>query len=153
VVVKDGSVEEDHLFLSEWYQPLTDNTLTLLFDRLKKRAGISEKPVSPSVLRDTFAMRYLQAGGELEALRDILGLANVAALKRYERRSRQKSGEEQQKAPAEEPLSRPMPVPHTSKRRRRRSSAVATRNHQPRGAGSSDSAVGKVPVTHAEDDP
>ncbi len=48
-----GDVEDDHLFLSEWYRPLTSNSLTLLFDRLWKRAGISDKPVSPSVLRDT----------------------------------------------------------------------------------------------------
>jgi site-specific recombinase XerD len=84
-------VEEVPLFLSEWYQPLTINGITLLFDRLKKRAGISEKPVSPSVLRDTCAVRYLQAGGKLEALRDQLGLADLTALKRYERLSRQLS--------------------------------------------------------------
>jgi site-specific recombinase XerD len=50
---------------------------SLQFDRIRKRAGISDKPVSPSVLRDTFAVRYLQAGGTLEALRDLLGLRDL----------------------------------------------------------------------------
>jgi len=67
--VKDrGEVEENHLFLSEWYQPLSSNRITLLFHHLKKRAGISGKPLSPSGLRDTCAVRYLQAGGTRQAL-------------------------------------------------------------------------------------
>ena len=38
---------EDHLFLSETLLPLTKNGMTLLFNRLKKRAGITGKRVSP----------------------------------------------------------------------------------------------------------
>jgi Site-specific recombinase XerD len=66
--------EEGYLFLSERYQPLTSNAITLLFGRLKTRAGITEKRVCPSALRDTFAVRYLQSGGKLETLCEILGL-------------------------------------------------------------------------------
>ena len=72
---------------------------------------MSEKPVNPSVLRDTFAVRYLQAGGDLEALRDLLGLTNVAALKRYERLSAHKFEHEQQQEPGEEHQSRAMATP------------------------------------------
>jgi hypothetical protein len=151
--VKDGSVEEGHLFLSEWYRPLTDNTLTLLFDRLKKRAGISKKPVSPSVLRDTFAVRYLQAGGEPEALRDLLGLRDLAALKRYERLNAQKSENEQQQELAEEHSSRSLAALPKSRRRRRRSFSAATRKHQQREVGRPDGFIGKEPIINAEDDP
>jgi integrase/recombinase XerD len=150
--VKDEGVKEDHLFLSEWYRPLTDNALTLVFGRLKKRAGISEKPVSPSVLRDTFAVRYLQAGGELEALRDILGLTNVAVLKCYERLCTQKSEHEQQQEPTEERPTRTIAASRKNKRRRSRSSSATTRKQQ-RETGRSHSSAKKEPVTRAEDDP
>jgi hypothetical protein len=53
--------------------------------------------VSPSQLRDTFAVRYLQAGGEQEALRDILGLRGKEALKRYEQLSTWKIENDPQK--------------------------------------------------------
>jgi site-specific recombinase XerD len=140
-----GDVEEDHLFLSEWYRPLTSNSLTLLFDRLWKRAGISDKPVSPSVLRDTFAVRFLQAGGELDGLGSVLGLRDKAALKRYAQVSAQKE-------PAEEHPSELVPTPHTRRRRHRRSSSAATRNQRQRAASKRDGVVEKKPVTDAEED-
>jgi site-specific recombinase XerD len=68
---------ETLLFLSETYHPLTINALTLLFGRLRKRAGMTEEQVTPSLLRETFAVHYLQAGGEPEALRAILGLRHT----------------------------------------------------------------------------
>ena len=58
-----GDVEDDHLFLSEWYRPLTNNSLTLLFDRLWKRAGISDKPVSPSVLATPLPCAFCRQEG------------------------------------------------------------------------------------------
>jgi site-specific recombinase XerD len=75
------------LFFSERYQPLTINALSLLVDRLRKRAKISEEHITPSLLRDTFAVRYLQAGGDPEALRAVLGLTGMESVKRYERLS------------------------------------------------------------------
>jgi site-specific recombinase XerD len=58
---RDG---EDHLFLTETRCPPTPNALTQLFARLSSRAGLMERPVSPSMLRETLAVRYLQAGGD-----------------------------------------------------------------------------------------
>jgi hypothetical protein len=86
-----GRGGEEYLFLTETYQPVTKNALTLLFDRLRKRAGITEKAISPSVLRDTCAVGYLQAGGTLEALGERLGVRDRTALKRYERAARPSS--------------------------------------------------------------
>ena len=80
-----GSNAEDVLFLSELYQPLTPNSLALLFARLRKRAGIASMPINPSVLRDTFAVRFLQEGGDLDGLQERLGLDDLASVKRYQR--------------------------------------------------------------------
>src|SRR5438067_10403114 len=38
-----GSADEDHLFLSETRLPLTKNGVTLLFKRIRQRAGITDK--------------------------------------------------------------------------------------------------------------
>jgi site-specific recombinase XerD len=84
-----GGAQEDHLFLSERYRPLTPNAITLLCGRLKKRAGMTEKRVSPSVLRETFAVRYLLDGGEPTPLQELLGLEDKAAVTRYLRLSQQ----------------------------------------------------------------
>ena len=148
-----GGGEEDHLFLSEWYQPLSINGITLLFGRIKERAGIREKSVSPSVLRDTFAVRYLQGGGKLEALRDLLGLRDLEALKRYERLSRPKSEQDQQKEPAEEHLPRQIPALPTSRQRRRRPSSTTLKHQLQQSTDRPDGSARKNPVTNAEEDP
>jgi site-specific recombinase XerD len=69
-----GMAGEELLFLSDKHQPLTRNAITLLFRRLHQRAGIAEQHISPTMLRDTFAVRYLQAGGTPSQLRKVLGL-------------------------------------------------------------------------------
>jgi site-specific recombinase XerD len=104
VLVEEGRAQEDHLFLSEWYRPLKANSITLLFDRLKKRAGISDKPVSPTVLRDTSAVRYLQAGGQPEALLERLGLHRPDSITHYQRYSKQLREEQKCKETLAEPL-------------------------------------------------
>jgi site-specific recombinase XerD len=78
---------EAPLFFSETYHPLTINALTLVFGQLRKRAGMTEDQVTPSLLRETFTVRSLQAGGEPEALRAILGLTGMESVKRYEQNS------------------------------------------------------------------
>jgi site-specific recombinase XerD len=75
----------DRLLLTERLHPLTKNSLTLLFKRLSQRAGFTRAPICPSMLRDTYAIRFLQAGGELAALQEQLGVACLASVKRYQR--------------------------------------------------------------------
>jgi site-specific recombinase XerD len=53
-----SSAGEDHLFLSETRLPLTKNGVTLLFKRIKQRAGITDKRISPHIFRHSFAIRY-----------------------------------------------------------------------------------------------
>lgn len=70
---------QDRLLLTERRHPLTKNSLTLLFKRLSQRAGFSRTPICPSMLRDTYAIRFLQTGGGLAALREQLGVGQVIA--------------------------------------------------------------------------
>jgi site-specific recombinase XerD len=140
-------IEKDHLFLSEWYRPLTINGTTLLFDRLKKRAGMSEKSVSPSVLRDTCAVRFLQAGGEPEALQALLGLRGNAALKRYEQLSFKKIANDPQQKPDKKHPSGPQSVPP------RRSTAPGTWHHRHPEASKAYRRGKKKPANDAARDP
>lgn len=89
--------DEDSLFLSEAGRPLTKSGITLLFDRLRKRAGITRKGVGPTLLRESFAMRYLQAGGDLSTLWELLGQKESASFHLYVPRSDEKMAHEKQK--------------------------------------------------------
>jgi len=67
----DGN--EEVLFLSETGHPLTKSGVNLLFARLRERAGITRKGVTAALLRESFAVRYLRAGGDLDTLQELLG--------------------------------------------------------------------------------
>ncbi len=84
---------QDQLLLTEWRRPLTKNSLTLLFERLSQRAGFTRTPVCSSLLRDTYAIRFLQAGGELSALQEQLGVAGLVSVRRYQQVCEQRSQE------------------------------------------------------------
>ena len=51
--------------------------IATMVESAAQRAGIEQK-VTPHVLRHSFATRFLEKGGDLATLRDILGHANVA---------------------------------------------------------------------------
>jgi site-specific recombinase XerD len=74
----------DRLLLTERRHPLTKNSLTLLFLRLSQRAGFTRRPICPSMLSDTYAIRFVQTGGELAALQKQLGVADIVSVKRYQ---------------------------------------------------------------------
>jgi integrase/recombinase XerD len=78
-----GSVGEDHLFLSETRQPLTKNGMEMLFKRLKTRAGITGKRVSPHILRHTFAINYLVKSNDPFSLQELLGHEDLATVQNY----------------------------------------------------------------------
>lgn len=75
--------KQDSLFLSERGRPLTANAFSQVFERLKKQAGITRKETVPSLLRDSFAVRYLHMGGDLFSLREVLGQEESAVVKRF----------------------------------------------------------------------
>jgi len=78
-----GSAGEDHLFLSETCLPLTRNGMTQLFARLRKRAGITNKRISPHIFRHTFAIRYLVLGNDPFSLQELLGHEDMTTVKNY----------------------------------------------------------------------
>ena len=78
-----GSTGEDHLFLSETRQPLTKNGMEMLFKRLKARAGITGKRVSPHILRHTFAINYLMKSNDPFSLQELLGHEDLATVQNY----------------------------------------------------------------------
>ena len=80
---KASSRNDKPLFVSERGQPLTANAFVLVFGRLKKRAGIRRKDMVPSLLRDSFAVRYLHLGGDPLRLRDVLGRDESAVVRRF----------------------------------------------------------------------
>ena len=78
-----GSAGEDHLFLSETRQPLTKNGMEMLFKRLKERAGITGKRISPHILRHTFAMNYLIKSNDPFSLQELLGHEDLTTVLNY----------------------------------------------------------------------
>jgi site-specific recombinase XerD len=63
---------------------LTNNAVTLVFARINQRAGMANAHITPSMLRETFAMRYLQAGGRVNELQALLGLHDWHSVKCYQ---------------------------------------------------------------------
>ena len=78
-----GSAGEDHAFLSETRQPLTKNGVELLFKRLKERAGIVGKRISPHIFRHTFAINYLVQSNDPFSLQELLGHDDMTTVKNY----------------------------------------------------------------------
>jgi site-specific recombinase XerD len=106
----------DRLLLTERRHPLTKNGLNLLFKRLSLRAGFTRTPICP--LRDTYAMRFLQTGGELAALQEQLGVADLASVKRYQHFCEQRRQEQEIQACSEESGFTQQSRPDKSKRRK-----------------------------------
>ena len=79
----EKSVGHELLFGSERGGPLTKNSLALLFRRLRERAGSNEMPIGPQILRHSFVLRYLQAGGDSRGLQELLGYAGMAQVRQY----------------------------------------------------------------------
>ena len=55
----------------------------MVFARLRIRVGISDTTMSPQKLRHSFALRYLQAGGNPRGLQELLGYEGMAPVRQY----------------------------------------------------------------------
>ena len=73
----------DPLFGSKGKQPLTRNGVSMVFARFRIRAGISDTIMSPQMLRHSYALRYLQAGGNPRGLQELLGYEGMAPVRQY----------------------------------------------------------------------
>lgn len=61
--------------------PITDNTIKMFFQDLKKDSGIHR--IYPHLLRHTFATNYILYGGDLEELRILLGHSSIVMTQKY----------------------------------------------------------------------
>jgi site-specific recombinase XerD len=112
-----GSAGEDHLFLSETRTPLTKNGVTLLFARLRKRAGITDKRVSAHIFRHSFAIRYLVLGNDPFSLQELLGHEDMTTVKNYMHMNDETIQSQKRKYSPGDHLPTRMPGPRESRRR------------------------------------
>ncbi len=69
------------LFLSSEGQPITANTIKLVFSRLARKSGIER--LHAHLCRHTFAINYLLNGGDIFSLREILGHTTLEMVNHY----------------------------------------------------------------------
>src|SRR5713101_4656044 len=112
-----GSAGEDHLFLSETRLPLTKNGVILFFARLKKRAGITDKRVSPHIFRHSFAIRYLVLGNDPFSLQELLGHEDMTTVKNYMHMNDETIQSQKRKYSPGDHLPTRMPGPRETRRR------------------------------------
>ena len=73
--------DQNYLFLSPAGDPVSTNTLKLMFTRLAKTSGI--KRLHAHLCRHTFATNYLLAGGDIYSLKEILGHSTLEMVVHY----------------------------------------------------------------------
>ena len=112
-----GSADEDHLFLSETRLPLTKNGVTLLFARIRKRAGITDKRISPHIFRHSFAIRYLVLGNDPFSLQELLGHEDMTTVKNYMHMNDETIQAQKRKYSPGDHLPTRMPGPRETRRR------------------------------------
>ena len=112
-----GSAGEDHLFLSETRTPLTKNGVEMLFKRIRERAGITDKRISPHILRHTFAVRYLVLGNDPFSLQELLGHEDMTTVKNYMHMNDETIQAQKRKYSPGDHLPTRMPGPRETRRR------------------------------------
>ncbi|HEY1349033.1 MAG TPA: tyrosine-type recombinase/integrase [Ktedonobacteraceae bacterium] len=112
-----GSSGEDHLFLSETRLPLTKNGVSLLVKRVRQRAGITEKRISPHIFRHTFAVRYLVLGNDPFSLQELLGHEDLQTVLNYMHMNDETRQAQKRKFSPGDHLPTRMPGPREDRRR------------------------------------
>lgn len=78
---KIKNLQGDFLFRKNNGEPITDDTVKQLFARLKANTGIQR--LHPHLLRHTFATRFIENGGDVFTLQQLLGHTTLEMSKRY----------------------------------------------------------------------
>jgi integrase/recombinase XerD len=125
-----GSADENHLFLSETRTPLTKNGVTLLFARLRKRAGITDKRISAHILRHSFAVRYLVLGNDPFSLQELLGHEDMTTVKNYMHMNDETIQAQKRKYSPGDHLPTRMPGPRETRRQGYRTRGQGKKKHE-----------------------
>ncbi len=112
-----GSAGEDHVFLSETRQPFTKNGMEMLFKRLKERAGITGKRISPHIFRHTFAINYLIKSNDPFSLQELLGHEDLTTVQNYMHMNDTVLQEQKRKYSPGDHIPSRMPGPRETRRR------------------------------------
>ena len=80
IIPKQG--QADYLFLSRERSAITRQMVFTLLKKLAKTAGITKK-ISPHTFRHSFATHLLEGGANLQAIRDMLGHADIGTTEIY----------------------------------------------------------------------
>ncbi len=78
---KPNNPVTNNVFLSTSSQPLTENSMKLMFTRLAKRSGVYR--LHAHLCRHTFATRFLINGGDVFSLQQILGHSTLEMVRHY----------------------------------------------------------------------
>ena len=71
------------LFLTAQGKPLTSRAIQLVFKRLGKKIDLDGVRLSPHTLRHSFALAYIENGGDPFSLQRILGHTNQETTSKY----------------------------------------------------------------------
>jgi integrase len=88
-----------------------------MFRRLRKRAGITEKRISPHIFRHTFAIRYLVLGNDPFSLQELLGHEDMTTVKSYMHMNDETIQSQKRKYSPGDHLPTRMPAPKETRRR------------------------------------
>ena len=72
-----------YLFLTAQGKPLTSRAIQLVFKRLHKKIDLDGVRLSPHTLRHSFALAYIENGGDPFSLQRILGHTNQETTSKY----------------------------------------------------------------------
>jgi site-specific recombinase XerD len=124
-----GNADEEHIFLSETRLPLTKNGLTMLFKRIKERAGITDKRISPHIFRHSFAIRYLVLGNDPFSLQELLGHEDMTTVKNYMHMNDETIQSQKRKYSPGDHLPTRMPGPRETRRSGNRTRGQTQKKH------------------------
>ncbi|MBR2027826.1 MAG: tyrosine-type recombinase/integrase [Oscillospiraceae bacterium] len=78
---KKSFIKSNYVFVTSKGEPIKLSTISQLFKKLKVRAEIPR--LHAHLLRHTFATKFLENGGDIYTLQQILGHTTLEMVKRY----------------------------------------------------------------------